>query len=888
MSFIFFPGQHGRDVLGGKAHALAALSAEKFPIPPWFVVSPMAFQASLNKAQHRELLAADEVDLFQGILQGLSLREDFLADLNKAMSRLCPLGERVAVRSSALDEDGLTYSFAGQLESYLFVEKAAVAQRVVDVWRSGFSQRVLSYRQEAGLPLMPKMPAVLIQRMVDADVSGVAFAADPVTGQRSVAVIGALYGLGSALVSGEGDADTFHVDLDNQIIQRNIAVKHSAHYFDGKSVEGVAMRAVDKNRQNQPSLDDAQIVAVANLVRETSQHFACPQDIEWAYHGNKLYLLQSRPITSLNNLADAEGILTIWDNSNIAESYGGVTTPLTFSFASKAYEEVYRQFCRILKVPSQVIDDNDATYRRMLGLIRGRVYYNMLSWYRVLAMLPGFKFNRPFMEQMMGVKEGLPETVANELKVAGDGDKFRDALNLLVMLGSLVVNHFTLTKKIDVFYERLNKALSTNGQALASMPADALCEHYHRLEQQLLTRWDAPLINDFFAMIFHGVLSKLTFKWCHDRDKTLHNDLLCGEGGMVSAEPAQRVRAMADLLENDDTMIDILCDADLNEINNAMKKRVVLARHVEDYLSKFGDRCLDELKLESITLHDDPSLLLRSVGQLAKRLRSAGFSEPGESIELKIRAQAEQKVDNALVGQGIKRTVFHWVLKHARQRVRDRENLRFERTRLFGHVRRVFIELGKRFVAIDMLEHPRDIFYLEVNEIMGVVEGTTTLVALKELVTLRKTEFERYENMPAPADRFTTYGVVHHANRFENTQEVEENDGETARGIPCCPGVVRGPVRVIRDPRHAKLNAGEILVAERTDPGWIMLFPSASALLVERGSLLSHSAIVAREMGIPAIVSISGVTRWLKEGDWVEMDGAKGTVRRIEPEVSHD
>ncbi len=886
MSFILFPGRHGRDVLGGKAHALAELGAKELPIPPWFVVSPVAFQASLGDAQYRELLAADDIDFFQNIFRQLSFREDFLTDLDKAMSRLCPSGERVAVRSSALDEDGLTYSFAGQLESYLFVEKAMVAQRIVDVWRSGFSQRVLSYRQEAGLPLMPKMPAVLVQRMVSTDVSGVAFAADPVTGQRSVAVIGALYGLGTALVSGEGDADTFHVDLDNQIIQRNVAVKHSAHYFDAGCSEGVSAKVVEKHQQNQPSLNDTQIIAVADLVRKTSQHFACPQDIEWAYCDNKLYLLQSRPITSLNNLANTEGALNIWDNSNIAESYGGVTTPLTFSFASKAYEEVYRQFCRILKVPARVIDENDVTYRRMLGLIRGRVYYNMLSWYRVLAMLPGFKFNRPFMEQMMGVKEGLPDTVARELSVAGEGDKFRDALNLLIMLGSLLVNHFTLTRKIDGFYDRLDKALSTDGQVLASMPADALCQHYHTLEQQLLTRWDAPLINDFFAMIFHGVLSKLTLKWCRDRDKTLHNDLLCGEGGMVSAEPAQRVRAMAELLVNDDTMIDLLCDADLNEINEAMEKRTVLARHLDDYLSKFGDRCLDELKLESITLHDDPRLLLRSVGQLAKRLRCGGLGEPGESIDAKIRAQAEQKVENMLAGRSIKRTVFHWVLKNARHRVRDRENLRFERTRLFGHVRRVFIELGKRFVDVDMLEHPRDIFYLEVNEIMGVVEGTTTLVSLKGLVALRKDEFDDYEKMPAPADRFDTYGIVHHGNRFENAQAAEESEGDTARGIACCPGIVRGPVRVIRDPRHAKLNAGEILVAERTDPGWIMLFPSASALLVERGSLLSHSAIVAREMGIPAIVSIAGVTRWLKDGDWVEMDGGKGTVRRIEPEVS--
>ncbi len=883
MSRVLFPGLHGRHLLGGKANALAELSKAHLPIPPWFVVSPVAFKACLNEQHYNDLIVADDVEQIHAILDQLVLTDDFLTELNAALQQLCPAGEPVAVRSSAVDEDGAQHSFAGQLESYLFVDKAAVAQRLIDVWRSGFSERVLSYRQEAGLSLMPQVPAVLIQRMIDADVSGVAFAADPVTGRRSVAVIGALYGLGTALVSGDADADTFHVDLDNKIIQRDIAEKRLAHHFDASQVEGVSAQAVTADKMNQAALSDAQVLAVADLVRATSQHFGCPQDIEWAYHQDTLFLLQSRPITSLNEMADPEGALNIWDNSNIAESYGGVTTPLTFSFASKAYEEVYRQFCRILKVPAQVIDDNDATYRRMLGLIRGRVYYNMLSWYRVLAMLPGFTFNRPFMEQMMGVKEGLPESVVAELSQASGGAKFRDALNLLQMLAGLMINHFTLPKKIDRFYQRLNKALNIDYQTLSTMRADALCSHYHDLEQQLLTRWDAPLVNDFFAMIFHGVLSKLTVKWCHDQDDTLHNDLLCGEGGMISAEPAQRVRAMAQLLSDDAAMVDSLCDASLEDIQQSLSERPILAQHIADYLNKFGDRCLDELKLESITLHDDPSLLFRSVGQLARRLQD-NPAAIGVSVEETIRTKAEQQVQDALSRSGIKRSVFNWVLKHARHRVRDRENLRFERTRLFGHVRRIFIELGKRFTSVGMLEQAQDIFYLEVNEIMGVVEGTTSSASLKGLIVLRRAEFDAYETMPAPADRFDTYGIVHHGNRFESSHAIEETEGDFAKGIACCPGIVRGPVRVITDPRNAVLKAGEILVAERTDPGWIMLFPSASALLVERGSLLSHSAIVAREMGIPAIVSISGVTRWLKDGDWVEMDGSRGTVRRIEPE----
>jgi pyruvate,water dikinase len=162
------------------------------------------------------------------------------------------------------------------------------------------------------------------------------------------------------------------------------------------------------------------------------------------------------------------------------------------------------------------------------------------------------------------------------------------------------------------------------------------------------------------------------------------------------------------------------------------------------------------------------------------------------------------------------------------------------------------------------------------------VEGTASCTDIRGLAAVRKAEFERWRATEKPSDRFETRGIVYVGHSYERiTPLVPVGDAEERSGLGCCPGVVRGVVRVITDPRGAELRHGEILVAERTDPGWIMLFPAAAGLLVERGSLLSHSAIVAREMGIPAIVSITDVTRWLVTGDEVEMDGARGVIRRI-------
>ena len=882
MSYIIRPESCGPpQLLGGKAAALADLQRAGLSIPPWFVLAPEAFDISLRMADRQALQVSWDTMQRGAPQEQLLLGAKPRAELTEALATLCPKGERVAVRSSALDEDGAHHSFAGQLDSFLFVHPLEVAERVLAVWRSAFSERVLTYRREHRLGLTPQPPAVLIQQMVNATCSGVAFGADPVTGKRGVAVVAAVHGLGTSLVSGECDADTYHVDREGCILTRNIADKRIGHQYDPDSRSGVQSVELQEEDRKKPALNDDQVLAVAELARQAGRHFGCPQDIEWAIQDGRPYLLQSRPITSLSQMADPDGGLKLWDNSNIAESYSGVTTPLTFSFARRVYEEVYRQFCRIMWVTAATISAHDNTFRHMLGLIRGRVYYNLLSWYRALAMLPGFTVNRRFMEQMMGVKEELPEGILARLSRATWRDRLWDGFHMLVTLCGLLANHFRLPKKIQGFYQRLDNALAPTSQDLQDMRADELVAYYHDLERQLLTRWDAPLINDFFAMIFYGTLRRLTERWCGDREGTLQNDLLCGQGGMVSAEPAERVREMAQITADSAEFVACLCDGSLDVILRGIEQAPRFKSRYQEYLHRFGDRCLQELKLESPTLHDDPLPLLRSIGQLARSIQSSSAT-PLHRVEPDLRGRAEQLVKETLTGRPLRRAVLRWVLRHARARVCDRENLRFERTRIFGRVRRIFVELGRRFHSLGLLDAPRDIFYLEVDEILGFIEGTATTTDLKGLVVLRKTEFKGYHRSDVPADRFQTRGIVHHGNPFrELGVAVEPSDGDQRRGIGCCAGLVRGVVRVITDPRNAVLHTGEILVAERTDPGWIMLFPAAAALLVERGSLLSHSAIVSREMGIPTIVSIPGVTQWLKDGDQVELDGRSGVVRRI-------
>lgn len=784
---IYLPGDSLDDLasLGGKARALEELRRAGFAIPEFFVALPGASASAILAACERCFASA-------------------------------PL---LAVRSSATGEDGAKSSFAGQFETYLSVPREEVPGRCQVVWASGASARVQVYQQDRGAQAGP--PAALVQRMLQPDAAGVAFSADPVSGRRSVAVVAAVRGLGERLVSGESDAETWESGPGGT--QRR------------SGAEGI--------------LSPEEVLRIAGLARACEQHCGCPQDIEWALQQGQLWLLQSRPITSLTDRPDPGHPLRIWDNSNIAESYPGVTLPLTFTFARRAYEHVYRQFCVLMQVPEERIQANADTFAAMIGQIRGRVYYNLVHWYRVLGLLPGFAWNRPFMEQMMGVKEPMPAQVVAEIEARTGSGKWRDALSLGRTLAGLLWQGFQLPRSVDRFFSRLREALA---QEPPGRDEYAWLAHYRELERKLLEHWDAPLINDFFAMLYSGLARQLARKWCGDLDGALANRLLAHLGPVISAEPARRIRALAE----------------------AQARGEDIRAGLAAYLEEFGERCFEELKLESPTLRDDPAPLRASIDALAARIQAGTAAAPAPSTPVSLPRLA-----------GLRGPIFSWVLRQARTAIRNRENLRFERTRVFARVRKVARTLGARLAERGVLDAPEDVFYLHLEEILGHFENTSAQPLSPDLIRFRKEEWQRYREEAPPPDRFETFGAPGAYRKFEDARAGLDSPGAQGadlQGLGACPGVVRGRVRVVLEPRDGALEPGEILVALQTDPGWVVLFPRAAGLLVERGSLLSHSAIVAREMGIPAIVSLPAVTRRLHTGQWIEMNGAAGTVRVLE------
>lgn len=852
--------------IGGKARNLFRLKELGMNVPSWVVI-PQETLVSLIPEETRSQSYAEVVRF----IEQMELSETFIQDLLAQF----PSTDYFAVRSSALDEDGSDFSFAGQFESELFVTRQNIAEKIKKVWISAFSDRVFQYRNTNNLQQVFGL-AVIIQEMIPAEVAGVAFGINPVSGNRNEQLISAVFGLGEGLVSGELDADNFHVHGTE--ITRNLAVKTEQILLDTEQLTGTVKTVVPLEKQTISTLSDQYILQLKDILLRCAQAYGKPQDMEFAVYQNAIYLLQTRPITNLNRIPDLSGDYILWDNSNIIESYPGVTTPLTFSFISKSYEGAYKLFSRYLGVEERVINANENVFANTLGLINGRVYYNLKSWYHMLAMLPGYSINARFMENMMGVKERFDIPESYRLS------KGKAWWSIVKMVFGMFARYRALPRKRKQFLVLLNATIAQYKQiSYEQKNANELMQLYINFEKTLLNEWKAPLLNDFFAMIWFGRLQKTCQKYRVSSNPNIHNDLLCGSSDIISTQPIHRSIELATRISSNQELKSFFTENDAVTVWKRLNVEtnpefVVIRQEMERYIEDFGERCIGELKLETVSYTQDPAKFVKVIQSYVETGITA--ERTSGNTEETIRKDAEAEVKAALRGKWWKKRKLNKTIRKARELVSSRENLRYERTRAFGIVREIFSQMGNHFYSEGIIANPRDIFYLTKDEIFQFIEGTSVSQNLQSLIDLRKAEFAEYQQQDPPSERFASYGAVYHANDFYSTARLEAIEGDL-KGIGCCPGRVRAKVQVVRDPGAISSLNGDILVTSSTDPGWVTLFPSAAAIIVERGSLLSHSAIVSREMGIPCIVGVTGLLKTLQTGDEIEMDGSTGEIKVI-------
>ncbi|MEO7176978.1 MAG: PEP/pyruvate-binding domain-containing protein [Saprospiraceae bacterium] len=850
--------------IGGKASNLFKLQELGLNVPKFLVIPSEVLQNFVSD----DLLIASQDEILNCINE-ISIPQEFIDGMLSQFQGV----KYFAVRSSALDEDSKSLSYAGQFESYLFVTPVQVAAHIKLVWRSAFSRRIIDYRKQNQVTSEMGI-AVIVQEMLDSEISGVAFGLNPVNGNRHQKVINSVYGLGEGLVSGQLNSDHFTVEAD--IVSSEIAVKEEKFVLDDNSKGGTVCVAVDLVDQSSASLSDKQVLEISSLLDRLAIHFNGPQDIEFAYRDGTLYLLQTRPITATFSAFEDRGNYILWDNSNIIESYPGITKPLTFSFISQSYENAYKLFCAFMGVSAKSISANQRVFINTLGLIRGRVYYNLKTWYHMLALLPGYSINARFMEKMMGVKERFDLPQSYRLSKA-------QAWWSILKMGVQMYRRFlSLPRRRKEFMILLDSTIDKYKKIdFDEKDSKELMDLYLQFEFTLLNEWKAPLLNDFFAMIWFGLLQKNCEKLEIKGNPNIHNDLLCGSEDIISVQPIHRCIAIASLVDQDVTLRQQFVEWDEQRIwrelkENTSAKYQELRGEIDRYLTDFGERCIGELKLETVSYVQDPSKLIRIIKSYV--INGLTATRLSDKVEHNVREQAEALVAEKLKGNFFKQWKFKKTLNRARELVSARENLRYERTRAFGVVRQIFVHMGREFSTLKVIDDPRDIFFLSKEEIFAFIEGRSINVNLKTLVDLRKNEYLQFEQESPPAERFATYGPVYVFNDFYDRSKANLLDGDL-KGIGCCPGIVRAKVRVVRDPESISSLEGDILVTSSTDPGWVTLFPSASGIIVERGSLLSHSAIVSREMGIPCIVGVTGLLATLNTGDEIEMDGSTGMIK---------
>ncbi len=713
------------------------------------------------------------------------------------------IGDLFAVRSSCNSEDGGSVSFAGQFETFLDVKREDIPNRIIDCVSSLYVENALRCALKNNINVKTLEMNVIVQQMVHPELSGVLFTANP-QGLLNESVITVGRGRGDGVVSDRAETTSYYYSQTDKI-----------YYFDGRE------SLLDPEHVHE-------LIGISeNLMRLFGERLL---DIEFAIENGSVYILQIRKITTLS-----EDCPTVLDNSNIVESYPGISLPLTDSFVKLVYSGVFRGLAaRVLK-NDKIIEKYSDSFRNMVGSANGRMYYKISNWYTVIKFLPLSKKIIPVWQEMLGVKtksyDGTKVDIPFHVRVF---TYFNSVYELVRVPKNMLRLEAEFRKINDDFYEK----------AEGELTGTELVELFNEIRRKLLAVWDVTLLNDMYSFIFTGLIKSRLKKTNPDDYESVCADFISGISNIESMKP---VKALAEL-------------AKISLTDPGSEK---YRQKYDQYISVYGDRYLEELKLESMTFRTDRTLLDRKISEYAKdQTRLARLLE-------------EDKTENTTHhGHGI---FFDFCVKRAVLGIKNREISRLNRSRIFGMVRGIFLRLAENFVRNGLIETVRDIFFLTVDETFDLVKKPADMRAV---VNERKREYEMYAELPAYS-RLIFSGSEFNKSHVTINSVPQHTSADTLRGTPCSVGKADGEALVVTDVSQIGDVTGKILVTRMTDPGWVFLLSGAAGIIAQKGSLLSHTAIVSREIGIPSVVGVENVTEIIRNGDHVIMEGGSGIIKIV-------
>ena len=886
MNSIVLPLVSGEATLnrvGGKGANLAELARSGFKVPSAFLVTIDAYEhfVRINGISSRLKMLIHAVDLEDpNTLDTASteIRSCFSAgqipaEIQQAIhdAYLDLSGESavpVAVRSSATAEDLPGLSFAGQQDTYLnVVGIAGVLDAVKECWGSLWTARAIGYRARNAIPTEEIALAVVVQKMIASEVSGVLFTANPLSGRRDEMVIDASYGLGEAIVSGQVEPDNYAIDANHwQITHRKLGAKALAII---PRREG-GTEQISRDVADQQALPDAQIHDLAQTAHRIAAHFGSPQDIEWAWADDQFYILQSRPITSLYPLFESPlppGDLRAYISLN---SLQGVMDPFTPLGA-----EVMRFFISGI---DQIIPLKP-TIRAFVSEAGGRLFAD------VTYLIGDPQLRHSVLNLLSSVDPGASQILERQVadgrfpakRVLTPGRILKIVVSMRsILFVFLRASLRPVSMRAWAIDQVGKKRLQLQEQIQAADTLSAQLEAIERVAPRVMTDLFLGSLVPALApgMISIPIVDRWLAAWLHaGRGASL--PLLRGLPGNVTTEMDLRLWAAiqtirADLAASEafrvmssDALVDAFQRGELPSVAQS-----ALAHFLEQY----GMRAVAEIDIGRPRWRESPD-------QIIQTLRSyIQIDDPDlapDQLFKKGAAESEQQAHEYITQ--VHKTqwgpVRAWLLGMAIHRIRIlcglRESPKFNMIKVFDSFRTALLASGRNLVEKGQLKSAEDIFFVPFDTLKRCAAGEA--IELTPLVLVKRAEYERERaRRQIPRVMFSNGEAFYEGVSSQGTTDLV-GDGVS-------PGVVEGRVRIVLEPHKVKLEPGEILVCPATDPGWTPLFLSAGGLVMELGGLITHGSVVAREYGIPAVVGVHQATTRLQTGQRVRVDGSQGRI----------
>ena len=850
-------------VVGGKGANLGELSRlAGVRVPEGFCVSTDSFERMLGAMpaiggwldRLSQLRATDHEAIrdLAGAIRGAIEASGIPADVEDAIARaLAQLGERAAyaVRSSATAEDLPDASFAGQQDTYLnVIGTPAILKHISRCWASLFSERAVAYRARHGFDQRSVRMAVVVQKMLFPQAAGILFTADPVTGHRKVASIDAGLGLGEALVSGLVNADRYTV-RDGQVISKAIATQQLATY--ALSGGGTEHRPLEPELQNRQVLTDEQIVRLARLGRRIEEHFGQPQDIEWCLVEDDLYVVQSRPITTLYPIPEAAPGHHVYVSVGHQQMMTDAMKPLWLSLhqlaaARPMYAAGGRLFVDVAKqlaspagrdVLLNVLRGYDPLLQDALASVLERG--DLIEPSPADAQAPGPPPAKPG-----AVPQGLPSQVEDDPAI------------------------------VTELIARSEAAIAALKRDIRQQSGTGLLDFIVGDVQAIKQSWTEPRN---FGAIMAGMnaatwLNEHMLAWLGEKNAA--DSLAQSVPNNVTSEMGLALLDVADVIRPHPEVVAFLrraTDADLLSGLMSLAGGPEAHAALAAYLDKYGMRCAGEIDVTRTRWREAPTTLVPTILSHVKSF------EPGEAQRRLERGRQESsKKERELLEALLELPDGEQkAAETARMIHRLRTFMGYREYPKYGIVNRYFVyrqallEEAERLVQAGVLGEREDIYYLTLQELREVVR---TRALDGAIVYQRKAEHERNQKL-LPPRVITSEGEI-----IAGAYERGALPAGALVGLAVSAGVVEGRARVLSNMADAELEAGDILVTAFTDPSWTPVFPSIKGLVTEVGGLMTHGAVIAREYGLPAVVGVENATRSITDGQRIRVNGSDGYV----------